>query len=184
MEIKITTKQILILLHVISWIIFVGVSIDAGGIIVSTIRSLAFNPDAAKDFWQGVDLSHLLQYDRGQFIVQASLMAIVAMLKATLFYQIVMLLYNKKLDMSQPFNADLMRFMSLTVYLAAAIGFFSIWASRYVQWLAKQGVSMPDVERMHVGGADVWLFMGVVLLVISQIFKRGAEMQSENELTV
>ncbi|MCK7557262.1 DUF2975 domain-containing protein [Chitinophaga sedimenti] len=183
MEIKITTKQILIVLHIISWIIFVGVSIDAGGIIVSTIRSLAFNPDAAKDFWQGIDLSHLLQYDRGQFIVQASLMAIVAMLKATLFYQIVMLLYNKKLDMAQPFNSDLIRFISFTVYLAAAIGFFSIWAGRYVQWLAKQGVSAGCTTHAR-RGADVWLFMGVVLLIIGQIFKRGAEMQSENELTV
>ena len=36
MEIKISTKQILKILYVISWIIFVGVCIDAGGFISNT----------------------------------------------------------------------------------------------------------------------------------------------------
>lgn len=43
---------------------------------------------------------------------------------------------------------------------------------------------MPDVQYLGLGGADVWLFMGVSLFVIAQIFKRGIEIQSENELTV
>jgi hypothetical protein len=37
---------------------------------------------------------------------------------------------------------------------------------------------------LHLGGADVWLFMGVILYIIAQIFKRGIEIQAENELTV
>jgi hypothetical protein len=43
---------------------------------------------------------------------------------------------------------------------------------------------MPDAESLHFGGADVWLFMGVTLFVIAQIFKRGIEIQAENDLTV
>jgi len=43
---------------------------------------------------------------------------------------------------------------------------------------------MPDTQHLHLGGADVWLFMGVILFVIAQIFKRGIEIQRENELTV
>jgi len=43
---------------------------------------------------------------------------------------------------------------------------------------------MPDVQYLRLGGADVWLFMGVTLFVIAQIFKRGIEIQTENELTV
>jgi hypothetical protein len=35
-----------------------------------------------------------------------------------------------------------------------------------------------------MAGADVWLFMGVTLFVIAQIFRRGIEIQTENELTV
>lgn len=43
---------------------------------------------------------------------------------------------------------------------------------------------MPTLEQMNVGGADVWFFMTVILFVIGHIFKRGIEIQSENELTV
>jgi hypothetical protein len=43
---------------------------------------------------------------------------------------------------------------------------------------------MPDVQDLRLGGADVWLFMSVTLFVIGQIFKRGVEMQAENELTI
>jgi len=45
-------------------------------------------------------------------------------------------------------------------------------------------VKMPDTQHLRLGGADVWLFMSVTLFVIAQIFKRGIEIQTENELTV
>lgn len=43
---------------------------------------------------------------------------------------------------------------------------------------------MPAIHSLNLEGADIWLFMGVALLVISQIFKRGVEIQDEHELTV
>jgi hypothetical protein len=68
--------------------------------------------------------------------------------------------------------------------LAFAIGFFTGWGVGYTRWLAEKGIPMPDTQNLHLGGADVWLFMGVILFVIALIFKRGIEIQSENELTV
>ncbi|RZL33826.1 MAG: DUF2975 domain-containing protein, partial [Pedobacter sp.] len=35
-----------------------------------------------------------------------------------------------------------------------------------------------------LGGADVWIFMAIVLLLINQILKRGVELQNENNLTI
>jgi len=46
------------------------------------------------------------------------------------------------------------------------------------------GVKMPGIEHLRLAGADVWLFMGVILLVIAQIFRKGIEIQDENDLTV
>jgi hypothetical protein len=47
-----------------------------------------------------------------------------------------------------------------------------------------QGVQIPDIQALRLAGADVWLYMGITLLVIAQIFKRGIEIQTENELTL
>jgi len=37
---------------------------------------------------------------------------------------------------------------------------------------------------LHIDGADVWLFMALVLFVFAQVFKKGIELQNENDLTI
>ena len=86
--------------------------------------------------------------------------------------------------MAQPFSKEVGRFIFKVSYWALVIGLFCWWGIKYTAWFVKQGVKMPDIQSLRLGGADVWLFMGVTLFVIAQIFKRGIEIQSENELTV
>ncbi len=180
MEIKISTKQILKLMYVISWIIFIGVCTEAGGIIINALISLYRSPDSASY----INLSDLYKHDVGYFLVESLLMTIVAVMRALLFYLIVKLLHDKKLNLSHPFNHETGRFIFKVSYLALGIGLFSSWGVKYTAWLVIQGVKMPDIQSLRLGGADVWLFMGVTLYIIAQIFKRGIEIQEENELTV
>lgn len=184
MEIKITTTQILKILYILSWIIFIGVCIEAGGYIFNAFYTLMHNPAGASKFWQEIDLSGLYNYDRGYFATVTLYMIIVAVMKALMFYLIVKILHDKKLNLTQPFNREVGRFISHLSYLSFGIGLFSWWGVKQAIWLGKQGVSMPDIQQLHLGGADVWIFMGVILFVISQIFKRGIEIQEENDLTV
>ncbi|HEY5464074.1 MAG TPA: DUF2975 domain-containing protein [Hanamia sp.] len=184
MEIKIGTKQMLKILYVISWIIFVGLCIEAGGIIVNSFSKLVYNPGDAKYFWEEIDLSNLYKYDRGHFLAETMLMSIVAIMRTIIFYLIVKILHDKKLNMSQPFSQEVGRFIFNVSYLSLGIGLFSWCGVKYTGWLVTKGVGMQDVQTLRLGGADVWLFMGVTLFVIAQIFKRGIEIQSENELTV
>jgi hypothetical protein len=86
MEIRITTNQTLMILYVLAWIIFVGVCIEAGGIIFNAFYVLVINPAGAHKFWEGIDLSGLYEYDRGYFFVETLLMSIVAVLRAIMFY--------------------------------------------------------------------------------------------------
>jgi hypothetical protein len=184
MEIKISTRQILKVLYVFSWIIFIGVCIEAGGFIFNAFYTLVINPDGAGKFWQEIDLSGLYQFDHGYFFAETFLMSIVAVFRAILFYLIVKILHDKKLNMSQPFSAEMGRFIFKISYLAFGIGLFSWCGAKYAEWFVQQGVEMPDIQHLRLGGADVWLFMGVILFIIAQIFKRGIEIQAENELTV
>jgi DUF2975 family protein len=184
MEIKISTKQILKILHVISYILFIGICFQVGTFIFNAILPFVVNPNEIHKFWREVDLSNLYAFDPGYFLVETSLMTIVSIMKAIIFYLIIKILHDKKLDMSQPFNKEMGRFIFNVSYLALGIGMFSWWGVKHAEWFVKQGVEMPDIQYLHIGGADVWLFMGVTLFVIAQIFKRGIEIQEENELTV
>ncbi len=180
----ITTKQILKVLLILSWIIFIGVCIEAGGCIFSACYTLFINPINAAHFWEGNDLSGLYKYDPGHFIAETMLISIAGVLKACMFYLIVKMLQENKFDMAQPFSNEVRRFILNVSYLAFGIGLFTQWGVKYTEWLVKNGVSMPDTQQLHLGGPDVWLFMGVILVVIAQIFKRGIDIQTENELTV
>ena len=181
---KITTKLTLQILYVLSWIIFVGTCIEAGGFIFNTFFTLAINPIDAKHYWEGLDLSNLYNYDHGYFFAETFHMIMVAVMRAWLFYLIIRILADKKLDLSQPFSSKVGRFLFNISYIALMIGILSWWGVKNTEWLVSKGVKLPDIQYLRLGGADVWLFMGVTLYVIAQIFKRGIEIQTENELTV
>jgi hypothetical protein len=185
MEIKITTNLILKLLQILSWIIFIGLCVEAGGITVNTFIVLFINPLGVENFWEGNEyLSGLYRFDKGHFVVITSTMIIVSVLKAIMFYLIVKTFTDKKLKISQPFSVELRRFIVLQSYLALGIGLFSQYGYEYSLWLTKKGVKPADLQSLHIAGADVWLFMAVILVVIVQIVKRGIEIQKENDLTI
>src|SRR3982751_1887981 len=96
----ISTKQILKVLLILSWIIFIGVCIEAGGCIFSAAYTLFINPINAAHFWEGNDLSALYKYDPGHFAVETLLISIPGLLKACMFYLIVKILHDKKFDMA------------------------------------------------------------------------------------
>ena len=181
---KTRTKLILKILYVLSWVIFIGVSIEAGGSIFSAFYTLVINSINARTFWEGNDLSELYAYGREHFFKETLLISIAGVLKACMFYLFINLLHNKKVNKSQPFNNKVRLFIIKVSWLALGIGLFTWWGVKYTEWLVMQGVKMPDTQHLRLGGPDVWLFMSVTLFVIAQIFKRGIEIQSENELTV
>lgn len=183
MEIKITTKQMLKVLTIISWVIFLGLCVETGGVIFNTIFALFINPANASYFW-GIDLSSLYDFDMGHFLVITLYMIITSVMKALMFYLIVKVSQEEKIDLAQPFNQSLVRLISNAAYLTIGIGLFSHMGVKYVEWLITKGIEMPAIHSLNLEGADIWLFMGVALLVISQIFKRGIEIQDEHELTV
>lgn len=171
-------------LYILSWILFIGLCIEAGAFIFITFFRFFIDPADASFFWQEVDLTNLYNYDHGYYLVETSLMSLVAIAKAWMFYLIVKLLHDKKLNLAQPFNNEVRRFISSMAYLSLGIGLVSLWGGNFAKWFVEQGVEMPGIESMNIDGADVWMFMGIILLVIAQIFKRGIEIQTENELTV
>lgn len=179
MEIKITTQQILKVLNIIAWIIFIGLCINAGGYITN---SLFYNSAGASKFWNKINFSSLYNFDKGQFFVETFLMIIVAVLKAIMFYLIIKNLDGKKLNISKPFKKELVHFIQNLSYLAMGIGLFSFWGRVYTKWLVQKGVKMPDINQLDFAGGDIWVFMGITLLVIAQILKRGIEIQEENDL--
>ena len=177
------TKQVLNIFHVISWIIFVGLSIQAGGYLTNAAFTLA-KPEMVRYLWHEADLSALFSFARLHYFGLTLLIGIVAATKAWLFFVIIKMLGGKGINFKQPFVKEVQRFLLSLSILSLVIGVLSSYGKNYVQRLSMQGVSMPDTQSLVLGGGDVWIFMAIVLFVIAQLFKRGVEIQNENELTI
>jgi hypothetical protein len=181
---SIKTDYILKALQVLSWIIFVGLCIEAGGFITNIFATLMLTPEGAAKFWKEADLTALYHHNQSHYVTLASLIIIATVLKALMFYFIVKVFHNKKLNLSKPFNEVVRQFVLIIAYLALGIGLFSFWGTKFIGQLVNQGVQLPAMLQLRLGGADVWLFMGVTLLVIAFMFKKGVEIQNENDLTI
>ncbi len=184
MEIKITTEQVLKVLHVLAWIIFIELCVNAGAILFNAIYVFSYNAIAVQSFWQGIDFSSLWNHDHGWFLTIVSQMFIIEVLKAILFFVIIKLFLKNKLNFSKPFTNDLKNSLLLICYICLGISFFANFGKKYATEMTFRGVQMPELHQLNFVGADVWLFMAVVLFVIAQLFKRGIEIQQENDLTI
>ncbi len=178
------TSLFLKVLHVISWIIFIGVCFEAGALITQTIVTLWYTPAGANRFWKPVDLTGLYHFNQTYYVTLTSIMIIVAVMRAWMFYLIVKIFSENKINLSQPFNEGMKLFIERLAYFAIGIGLFSYWGAKFTENLVTQGVTMPGLQYLRIAGADVWLFMGVILLIITQFFKKGIDIQNENDLTV
>lgn len=178
------TNFVFKVLQVVSWIIFVGLCIQAGGFIFNTVFTLLLNPAGASKFWTEVDLAALYHFNQSHYVTLTVLMCIVAVLKAILFYHIVLVFHSKKIDLARPFNHSLKKFIDLVATISCGIGLFSLLGAGFTKNLIEDGLQMPNVADLSFGGGDVWWFTSVILLVIGQIIKKGIEMQQENELTI
>lgn len=183
MKIKMSTPKILRTLYFLSWIIFTGLCIEAGGFIINAFFALV-HPSAIPRLWKEVDLSGLFQSGHGYFFVVTLIMSIVAVMKVWLFFLIIKNLQNKKLNITKPFNMEIRHLIFLLSYISLIIGLFCLSGGKYIEWLVLKGIRVPDIQYLGLGGYDVWLFMAVILFVVGQVFKRGIEIQTENELTI
>ncbi|MFC5626949.1 DUF2975 domain-containing protein [Algoriphagus winogradskyi] len=184
METKLNANKTLKILHVMAWIFYIALMVEAGAIIVNTFITLFINPEGAKNFWEKVDFTAIYNFDSGHFLILTLVMSIVAVLKILLFHQIIKLFSNKTLSFSQPFTSELKKFMLNFTYLAFAIGLFSNCGANFYHWLTTQGIPAIDMKKLHLEGGDVWIFMSVLFFIAVQVVKKGIEIQSENELTV
>jgi len=171
------TNQILKILKVLAWIIFIGLCIKTGAMVISAMVSLFVGPEGAKNLYSGLNLSALLAYNQGYYIVMVSLLVILSGLKAHLFYMVIMII--SKISITHPFSEQTTSLIYKLSVISLQIGILAIITGSYAKWLMKK-----SVQFSFDGGGTEFLFLAGILYVITQIFKRGIELQKENELTI
>jgi hypothetical protein len=167
-------------LYAIAWLIFVGLSIEAGALLVNFFFSI-YNPEIIRNLYQKLDLMAMYNESRLTFYGVYSFILIISILKAVLFYAVIHLMH--KMNLSKPFNTFVSKQILLISYFTLSIGVLSHIARQIVKSLMHFGF-VPDNLNQFWADSGAFILMGGVIYIIAIIFKKGIDIQNENDLTV
>lgn len=168
------------ILHIVSWIIFIGLCIQTGTLLFNYFYSL-FNPIASHNLYLGLNLSELYNSNKNSYTHLFVIIILLSALKAIVFYFIIKLFL--KLNLIKPFNIAVTDMIMNISYVTLAIGLFGIYVKYYTESIIHSGIDLSTINRFLVD-SEAYLFMSAIIYVIALIFKKGIELQSENELTI
>jgi Ni/Fe-hydrogenase subunit HybB-like protein len=167
-------------LYIVAWVIFVGLAIEAGALIVNFFFSL-YNPAFVHQLYQKLDLSEMYNESKLAFFGIYSFIIFISILKACLFYILIRLMH--KMDLSKPFNTFVAKQMKQISYYTLSIGLFSYIGRELVKNLMHHGFVTDQLNQFWTDG-QAFILMGAVIYIIAIIFKKGVDLQTENDLTV
>jgi len=170
------TQFVLAILNLVAWLAMVGLSIKAGAIIISYAVSTQ-NTVAAKNLYMGMNLYSLRQFDFWQYTGLVGFMVAILILEVWVALLVTRVL--SKIKVADPFTLDVSKILERISYIILLIWVAAMFYDGYYKWLSKT----VTVAHENLVSGDSLLLAGVVF-VFAQIFKRGVELQSENELTV
>lgn len=173
---KTKTESILTAMNVLTWVVFIGLLIHAGAIIVSYFISI-INPEGAKNLYLGLDLFSLRQANFWKYSFTVLLTITLLGLKAYAAYLVILVL--SKINLEHPFTMSIALLIEKVSYVILGTWVISMLANAYQEWLRQKG--FPITENWISGE---FIFLAGVIFIIAQIFKKGIELQSENELTI
>ena len=129
-------KFVFIALQIVAWVIFVGLCIEAGALIVNFILSL-FKPEIVHNLYQKLDLSQMYNLNKWVFFSMYSFILFISILKACLFYVVIRLLL--KLDLTRPFNSYVAYQIKTLSYFTLSIGLISYIAREIAKSIQHYG---------------------------------------------
>ncbi len=167
-------------LYVVAWLIFVGLSVEAGGLLVNFFFSL-YKPEFVQNLYQKLDLTEMYKNSSLAFFGIYSFILIISILKACMFYIVIRLMH--KMDLSKPFSTFVARQISHISYCTLSIGLLSYIARQSAKNLMHYGFVTDNLNQFWED-SQAFVLMGAVIYIIATFFKKGVEIQTENELTV
>jgi len=176
MSTRTRTETILLVMNIMAWITFVGLMIEAGAILVTFGIGLS-NPAMVPKLYKGMDWVNLRQYDVWYYTGIITLKAAILILEAYTAYMVIKVLSTIK--MTNPFTMEVAKRLENIAYTLILVWVAILIYNGQLKWLAK---NVADLEGRALS-TDLIIYAGLVF-VISQIFKKGVEIQTENELTV
>jgi hypothetical protein len=176
---KTRTEKILIVLRILAFMGAIKYSIDFGAQLTHFVASF-INIDWAKRTYEvNLDIFNIREKSIPYYSYAMCLTITVSALKATIWYVVYALL--TKLKLQTPFSMEVEKKLESIAFLS-----LGVWMVRGIFWKIYAYYLLQDtgIQLSANNTGDEYLFMAGIVYIISQIFKRGIEIEEENQLTV
>ena len=162
-------------MNIVAWIALIGMSIKAGAILISYVVSLG-NENASKDLYEGMNYFDYKQDSSVHYTILVFYRVLQYSVQAYMAFLVIKLLSN--LNIERPFNSDALKKMQRIIYCLVFLWAIVVTHNIHVGILeASTGIkaTLLSSEFVYIAG---------IVYVFSLLFKRGLELQSENDLTI
>lgn len=169
------TKRILKIMYVLAWIAFIGLSIKVGAVVISYVVSLG-NENAAKDLYEGMNYLPYRQNGLVHYSILVTYRVLQFSIQAYIAFLVIKLLSN--LNIQKPFNANALQWMQRITFCLVLLWAITVIYNVHIGALeASLGIkaTLLSSEFVYIAG---------IIYVFSLLFKRGLELQFENDLTI
>lgn len=177
---KAKTDFIIKAVNIFIWIAFVGFCIQTGALIFTYTYSL-FKPVVSSNLYLGLNLSEIYKESLWYYTCLVSLIVALSALKAFVFYLAIKIFM--KIDMVKPFSSEVSKLISKISYYVFSIGILGYVSTEYAQKIVKKGIDINNVGEFW-NDYNAYLLMAGLIFFIAQVFKKGIELQNENDLTI
>ena len=176
---KTKTETILSISKILAFMGVVWYSILWGSRLTTLVASF-INPEWAKHTYEAdLTLFGIREHDTALYVLSMCLTIAVFALKALIWYVVFTLL--SKLKLQTPFSIEVEKKLEKIAYLI-----LGVWIVSTIFWktLIFYVSTETSIHLATNNSGDEYLFMAAMMYIISQVFKRGIEIQEENQLTV
>ena len=172
------TEQILPILRVGTWVVYIGT------IIRTVIVAISFVVRIYEQAKGRPNSGTLLAY-----IILLSLLMAGMILYVELWRQVKDVLTN--INLGTPFTMETARSLVSVSYSLLAIWIIAFIGKNYMHYIQKRMPGLNDLTTGYIadlGGSfdanGILLLNAGIVYIIAQVFRRGVELQQENELTI
>lgn len=177
-KMKTKTQKILEVLRIVSWVVFIGSAVAAMVQIIAFAISF-IEPDTAMTITsKTIKLTELRKTHLMEYVFLVALLLVMAVLHMNVWQKVKDLLTG--INLNSPFSSKISDLLEKIGYLLFSIWLVGFIVGIYTDQLSKQIEGLKNNFDIDFN----YLFISGIVYIISQVFKRGIELQNENDLTV
>jgi len=158
-----------------AWLVFIGSLVKIGLLLITYFVSI-FNIQTAANLYLGLELSAYMDYSFIHYSFIAGYRVILLLVQTYVAY--LMIRFLDRTNLNNPFNSETVKLLKKVSFSIIGLWIVVIVHNSHLKFLeVTTGLNTTYL-------ASGFITLSAIVYILAQMFKRGIEIQTENNLTI